>query len=91
MGFSDTNSAHTNVPYGINSNCNKFLIFMYFVYFLFINFGNKTANFYFYPWGYEKSKVFVDKPATIQVTDGNITRVLCEISVANAGKSTRKL
>ena len=33
----------------------------------------------FYLWGYVKSKCFVDKPATIEVLEANITEVISEI------------
>ena len=36
----------------------------------------------YFLWGYVKSKVFVDKPATIQDLEANITRVIRQIPVA---------
>lgn len=33
----------------------------------------------FYLWGYVKSKCFVDKPATIEALEANITEVISEI------------
>ena len=33
----------------------------------------------FYLWGYVKSKCFVDKPATIETLESNITEVISEI------------
>lgn len=36
----------------------------------------------FFLWGYVKSKVFVDKPATIEALEANIERVIREIPVA---------
>ena len=35
----------------------------------------------FYLWGYVKSKCFVDKPATIEALEANITEVISEIPI----------
>ena len=40
-----------------------------------------TTPLDFFLWGYVKSKVYADKPATIQVLEANITRVINAISV----------
>jgi len=35
----------------------------------------------FFLWGYVKSKVYMDKPATIEALEANITRVIGQISL----------
>ena len=45
----------------------------------------------FYLWGYVKSKCFVDKPATIEALEANITEVTSEIPTGSPRASHSKL